>query len=622
MTPQNHHLNTLHRWLRFRNIVDICTILKNLKYHTVAIYGGGVLGEVLFEYLKTTDIEVKYIIDQNPDLEFPYDIKTVQPEHFFECSTGVDAILLALLDGGAKYSIAEYTDLPIILLGDLLIDIDELRIFFDVEDKIKKCGAVLFLMDLTRPLFEIKNPSDDELAKLHHHYLYADYLDHHATKLLIPYYDEIPSCNEEYARTVYDTIKIIKVIQKQGIYFLQDVETKYANVINGLRFTSDSPAIYDGTIHLFGNCNAVSCFCEDKYTIASQLQSLLNIGKTLHDKVYRVINHANWQDYAGSFKQMLCADFNHDDIVLLLNRKMKRFAYYLNPAITHLYDVCSTFDRPHNMREVFFDTYHLNPRGAKMLAERFYAIIGGDKTGCLDMASETIRNHVDVIRNAIIPLKTIAAENQANQDIDKYTEYLLAEKVLCEGLVGAVVMNANPFTNGHLHLIEQASQNCDFLYIFVVEEDRSFFKFDSRFSMVKSGVANIPNVKIIPSGSLIISSVTLPEYFMKEESPDIKIDASKDLNIFADIIAPALNIAVRFVGEEPFDQVTNQYNQAMKSMLPPKGIAVVEIQRKASSNNVPISASKVRELLHERRFDEIADFVPRTTLEYLKSEYI
>ena len=57
--------------------------------------------------------------------------------------------------------------------------------------------------------------------------------------------------------------------------------------------------------------------------------------------------------------------------------------------------------------------------------------------------------------------------------------------------VGCIVMNCNPFTNGHLYLIEQASKQCGHLIIFVVEEDKSIFPFKERFELVQKGVADL-----------------------------------------------------------------------------------------------------------------------------------
>ena len=37
-----------------------------------------------------------------------------------------------------------------------------------------------------------------------------------------------------------------------------------------------------------------------------------------------------------------------------------------------------------------------------------------------------------------------------------------------EGSVGAVVANANPFTKGHLYLIENAASHCGLVYLFIL----------------------------------------------------------------------------------------------------------------------------------------------------------
>ena len=35
--------------------------------------------------------------------------------------------------------------------------------------------------------------------------------------------------------------------------------------------------------------------------------------------------------------------------------------------------------------------------------------------------------------------------------------------------IGCIVMNANPFTNGHRYLIQQAAAQCDWLHLFLVD---------------------------------------------------------------------------------------------------------------------------------------------------------
>ena len=58
--------------------------------------------------------------------------------------------------------------------------------------------------------------------------------------------------------------------------------------------------------------------------------------------------------------------------------------------------------------------------------------------------------------------------------------------------IGSIVMNCNPFTLGHQYLIETAIKSCDYLYIFVVEEDKSIFSLSSiSFCSGMSGISSI-----------------------------------------------------------------------------------------------------------------------------------
>ena len=68
--------------------------------------------------------------------------------------------------------------------------------------------------------------------------------------------------------------------------------------------------------------------------------------------------------------------------------------------------------------------------------------------------------------------------------------------------------------------------------------------------------------------------------------------------------------------------VTKQYNEQMASILPEFGIEFIEIPRKVTaSDNEVISASRVRMLMKEEKWDEIRELVPETTYEYLIGKY-
>ncbi|MBR3391296.1 MAG: [Firmicutes bacterium] len=185
-------------------------------------------------------------------------------------------------------------------------------------------------------------------------------------------------------------------------------------------------------------------------------------------------------------------------------------------------------------------------------------------------------------------------------------------------LIGAAVMNCNPFTLGHRHLVEYAAANCDLLYLFVVEEDRSVFPFADRLRLVQEGTADLPNVRVCAGGPYMISSATFPTYFLKKDDDAVAIQAKLDLTIFAEKIAPPLDIRRRFVGQEPACPVTSKYNGVMKQLLPEHGIEVCEIPRKETEAGVIISASTVRDCLDGKRPElDLRAFVPETTYSYL-----
>ncbi|ARV25610.1 citrate (pro-3s)-lyase ligase [Vibrio anguillarum] len=188
--------------------------------------------------------------------------------------------------------------------------------------------------------------------------------------------------------------------------------------------------------------------------------------------------------------------------------------------------------------------------------------------------------------------------------------------------IGSIVMNANPFTRGHRYLIEQAAQQCDWVHFFVVKEDRSFFSYQDRLAMIRSGVKDLKNVIIHEGSDYIISRATFPSYFLKDEGVTNYCHTAVDLQLFRNYIAPALGITRRYVGTEPICAVTRFYNQQMLQWLTTPTldsapIALIELPRTEKANT-PISASLVRNLLFDNQWDMVAQLVPETTLNYLK----
>lgn len=184
--------------------------------------------------------------------------------------------------------------------------------------------------------------------------------------------------------------------------------------------------------------------------------------------------------------------------------------------------------------------------------------------------------------------------------------------------IGAIVMNANPFTRGHQYLVEQACAACDFLHVFVLSEDASEFPAALRLELVKKGCEQFPNVAVHGSSDYLISHATFPDYFLKDKAGASDKAAVLDLMIFGTYFKEAFGITRRFVGEEPFSRVTRAYNEQMKNLLPRLGIQVTEIPRRTLGSTV-ISATLVREKFLKGDLEAVKDLVPPSTYAFLAS---
>ncbi|MGE4527867.1 MAG: GNAT family N-acetyltransferase [Rhodospirillaceae bacterium] len=188
--------------------------------------------------------------------------------------------------------------------------------------------------------------------------------------------------------------------------------------------------------------------------------------------------------------------------------------------------------------------------------------------------------------------------------------------------LGAVVMNANPFTLGHRGLVEEAARRCPQVAVFVVEEDASSFPFEDRLALVRAGVSGIAGAAVLPAGPYMVSRSSFPAYF-SGKAAHAAVHAGLDAEIFAAKVAPDMGIAIRFVGDEPYCPATATYNAVMRRVLPAHGIGFCEIPRRCGGEGI-ISASKVREILRDERYgqrtEELRQLVPETTLEFLLSD--
>ena len=180
--------------------------------------------------------------------------------------------------------------------------------------------------------------------------------------------------------------------------------------------------------------------------------------------------------------------------------------------------------------------------------------------------------------------------------------------------LGCVVINGNPITNGHMHIIEEASRNHKLVVLFVVEEDKSEFTFEERFSFAYLSTMRLGNVCVIPSSKYIVSSSTFPSYFLKDETEVSEQYSKIDALIFKEYFMKQLFIKKRYVGTETISKMVN-YNNILKETLQDDLV----IMNRLTENGEVISASKVRSLLKEQKYDEALLYVPREISYILKS---
>ena len=401
------------------------------------------------------------------------------------------------------------------------------------------------------------------------------------------FFDDLYS--EDYANQILSMP--FKARNMGGAFLLKDCQSLYCNVMNGERYTDGQPEHFEQSIYFFGPCYIYGHYVEDKNTIESILQKRLN-----HEKAaVKVVNCG----YLGGNNS-------------------------LNTCIGIMRTVLKRGDI------IVIDCPPLDNNQIKYI--KLEKILEANKVGVEWLLDHPVHcNHkvnalyADAVYNALKPAIYKSVERQG-EVIDKDTDFiklLYLDRYFSEfdaskyERTGSIVMNCNPFTYGHYHLIEQALKIVDFLIIFVVEEDASLFSFAERFTMVKDGVAGLENIMVVPSGPFILSKLSFPEYFIKETSEDIIEHTEQDIVTFAKNIAPRLGIKYRFVGEEPEDMVTHQYNLAMKKILPEYNIKFVEIPRKEIRGQY-ISASFVRKCLEENDSGQLKELLPDTTRKLLE----
>lgn len=216
----------------------------------------------------------------------------------------------------------------------------------------------------------------------------------------------------------------------------------------------------------------------------------------------------------------------------------------------------------------------------------------------------------------IISSEKVSLLESKNRNINQVLENIKVSNNLVSNNTACIVMNCNPFTLGHLYLIKHAAKLHDLVIIFLVEEEKSYFSFQDRLQMVKKGIKGIDNVAVIGSSNYLISSLTFPTYFLKQENIQVEEQAMLDTLIFKKYFIPIFGLKKRYLGSEE-DLVTKKYNNILNEELA-EFIEIIPRKKLLGKN---ISATTVRKYLKEKDFDGIKELVPKSTYDFLIKKY-
>ncbi|MCM1989694.1 [citrate (pro-3S)-lyase] ligase [Oceanirhabdus seepicola] len=231
---------------------------------------------------------------------------------------------------------------------------------------------------------------------------------------------------------------------------------------------------------------------------------------------------------------------------------------------------------------------------------------------------ENIEIFTGVGYKLIKKVKEVALLETGVENISKHIKKIKEKYNLEMNKKAAIVMNCNPFTWGHRYLIEKASLENEEVIVFIVQEDRSLFPFKYRYELVKEGVKDLKNVKVIPGGEYIISSATFPNYFLRKKDDVLRIFTELDASIFGEYFCSELAINKRYVGEEPFCDVTQAYNETLTFTLGKYNVEIEIVKRKEFQGKA-ISASQVREVIKNGEISSLKNLVPDVTMKFLLS---
>lgn len=363
------------------------------------------------------------------------------------------------------------------------------------------------------------------------------------------------------------------------------------------------------------------------YVVGSSttFQPFLNFSDSLHQRMLNINSNIKYCESLGlphrfgervtvikTIKKIREGIIKKGDVVVFLrDGGIKDHSHLVSTTSMLKHEV--TFDR----QSLFFDDMgHLSETGIRRLSDSINLIVAQKIVKVHNEAAD-----LSLAEKTIFEINNLLKEKSFEFD-DSFTEF---QNYLCQfkrkktDRCGSILVNCNPITLGHQHLIDTACSNVDHLFLFVIESEKSEFSFEDRFNMVQLNYRDNKKVTVLKGGKFMCSEYIIPEYFNKDNhnGPEHVKGLEFESFCFGRKIAPILNIKDIWLGDEPNCNLTRYYNTFMQHAMPEYGINVNIIERILVDNR-PISASSVRKNINEKEYTKVKALVSEKTYAYLE----
>lgn len=199
-------------------------------------------------------------------------------------------------------------------------------------------------------------------------------------------------------------------------------------------------------------------------------------------------------------------------------------------------------------------------------------------------------------------------------------QYLTQRAALARPGRNAVVLtDADPFTLGHLRLVEGAAGEADTVYVFVRADGPHWLPLSARLELARQSVACIANAVVTDTGPYRLPVDRFPGYFLRPGDDAAKIRVGLEEQVFGRHIAKPFHIQTRVVGVEPPPFTDQSYHAMIQPHLARWDIGLREV-----GSDIPagqwIDARQACEELRDGDDHVLAQAFPAPVLDYLQRQ--